>query len=79
MHCVRTGRLNCLTTRVCVTGGGGQIQTQNKFLTIYLRSEESTWQRGEFLELVAETQHCTDTGETLIGRWLPQAALASYL
>ena len=41
-----------------VTGGGGQIQTQNKCLTIYLGCEDSTWQRGDFLELVAETQHC---------------------
>ena len=44
-----------------VTGGGGQVQTQNKCLTIYLGCEDSTWQRGDFLELVADTQHCIDT------------------
>ena len=38
-----------------VTGDGGQIQTQKKCLTIYSCCEDSTWQRGDFLELVAET------------------------
>ena len=48
--------------------------------TIYLRSADSTWQHGDFLGLVADTQHCMDTGETLApGRWLLPAALASCL
>ena len=34
-----------------VTGGGGQIQIQNKCFTIYFCCKDSTWQQDEFLEL----------------------------